>query len=183
MNSKPKKKAGNVYLFQYGSNMSSRRLNSAQRLGGAATPIGRARLDGWGIRFDLYSETNKCAVTDIRRSHAEHVWGALFCVPRELVIAPSGRSRMDEIEGAGKGERSNYRRETIYARRGRYLVQAETYVGTAPARHRFNRASPVKQRVSKKYFAYLIKGSRENRLPKSYVAYLKRQAGGSTPTR
>jgi len=50
-------KRRSVRLFQYGSNMDPDRLNSGKRLNEAAEPVGVARLDRWGIRFDLYSET------------------------------------------------------------------------------------------------------------------------------
>jgi hypothetical protein len=43
-----------VFLFQYGSNMSSTRLNSTDRLDGAARKVGPAKLEGWGIRFELF---------------------------------------------------------------------------------------------------------------------------------
>jgi hypothetical protein len=168
----------NVYLFQYGSNMSTKRLNSTNRLEGCAKPIGKARLDGWGIRFDLYSESNDCAVTDIIRSHQEFVWGVLFLVPRELVIARRGeRSRMDVVEGAGLGSLSNYRRATIYVRRGKYLMQAETYLGTSEARRRFEALQPNAQRVSREYFGYVAVGCKSHKLPKSYLAKIKKQAG------
>src|ERR1700681_1911353 len=96
-----------IMLFQYGSNMDTGRLNSARRLGGTAEVVGVGRLKGWGIRFDLYSETNRCAVTDIVRSAREHVEGVLYQVPYRLVVSPRGkRSRMDEIEGARRGRKS-----------------------------------------------------------------------------
>jgi hypothetical protein len=47
-----------VKLFQYGSNMDPDRLNARERLDGAAIAFGVARLEGWGIRFDLYSTVN-----------------------------------------------------------------------------------------------------------------------------
>jgi hypothetical protein len=55
----------NILLFQYGSNMEPDRLNSPDRLGGAARVLGVASLAGWGIRFDLYSKSYHCGVTDI----------------------------------------------------------------------------------------------------------------------
>lgn len=63
------------------------RLNSAERLDGAAEVVGVARLNGWGIRFDLYSESNRCGVTDIIPSTREYVEGILFQVPYSLVVS------------------------------------------------------------------------------------------------
>ena len=154
------------------------RLNSADRLGGAARVIGVARLNHWGIRFDLYSSENECGVTDIVSNAREHVLGVLYEVPYRTVVAPRGqRSPMDKIEGARLGRQSNYKRQRILVRSDGKTVEARTYIGTAPGRKRFLRQSPNERRVSQAYFAYLLSGARQFRLPKPYVAYLRRQAG------
>ncbi len=168
----------NILLFQYGSNMEPGRLNSSDRLAGAAREIGVARLDHQGIRFDLYSANNECGVTDIVSAAREHVLGVLYEVPYRLVVAPKGqRSRMDEIEGARRGRLSNYKRQKILVRRNGEIVEARTYVGTALGRKGFLRHSSDERRVSEDYFNHLLAGARQFRLPKSYVAYLRRQAG------
>ena len=152
------------------------RLNS--RLAGAARAIGVSRLDHRGIRFDLYSTKNEYGVTDIVSAAREHVLGLLYKVPYRLVVAPRGqRSRMDEIEGARFGPRSNYKRQKILVRRNGKNVDARTYVGTALGRKRFLRQSSEDRQVSEGYFRYLLAGARRFKLPKSYVAYLRRQAG------
>src|SRR6266481_6133332 len=88
-----------IILFQFGSNMDPDRLNSDDRLGGAAQVIGVARLKGWGVRFDLYGELAQGGVTDIVQSAKEHIEGVLYKVPYELVVASRGeRSAMDRIE-------------------------------------------------------------------------------------
>jgi hypothetical protein len=167
-----------VFLFQYGSNMEPGRLNSSDRLDGVAREVGVARLDHWGIRFDLYSTSNGCGVTDIVSSAREHVLGVLYEVPYRSVIAPRGqRSPMDKIEGARLGLKSNYKRQKILVQSKGKSVEAYTYVETAPGRKRFLRQSPNERRVSKTYFGYLLSGARQFKLPKSYVAYLRRQAG------
>jgi hypothetical protein len=165
-------------LFQYGSNMSSRRLNEPSRLNGAAISVGSVVLEGWGVRFDLYSERNGCGVADIVPSQDETVYGVLFEVPRELVIAPDGgRSRMDEIEGARAGASGNYARHLVYVLKGDRNFQAYTYIGTEAGRERFSRMTPEARRVSKEYFEHLLVGAKEFGLPDPYVAYLRRQAG------
>jgi hypothetical protein len=71
----------NTFLFQYGSNMEPERLNSSDRLAGAAQVVGVARLDHWGIRFDFFSANNECGVTDIVSAAREHVLGFWeFCI-------------------------------------------------------------------------------------------------------
>jgi len=170
--------AGFELLFQYGSNMSSRRLNEPRRLNGAAIPVGSVVLEGWEVRFDLYSRTNGCGVADIVPAQDETVYGALFEVPRELLIAPAGaRSRMDEIEGARADATGNYARYSVYVLKGDRHFQAYTYVGTEDGRERFSRMAPEARRVSKEYFDHLSVGAKEFGLPDTYVAYLRRQAG------
>lgn len=103
---------GYVKLFQYGSNMNPTRLNAPQRLDGRARGIGVARVDGWGIRFDLYSVTNRCAVTDIIPAKDEYVLGVLYDVPIPFVVARRGKpSRMDKVEGAKADGSGNYKRQ------------------------------------------------------------------------
>jgi hypothetical protein len=168
----------NILLFQYGSNMEPGRLNSLDRLAGVARALGVACLERWGIRFDLYSTSNECGVTDIVPNEREHVLGVLYEVPYRTVVAPRGqRSRMDEIEGARHGRMSNYKRQTTLVRRNGENVEARTYVGTVLGRKRFLRQSTDDRRVSEAYFGHLLAGARRFELPQSYVAYLRRQAG------
>jgi hypothetical protein len=153
-------------------------MNSSNRLAGEAHVIGVARLDHRGIRFDLYSTSNECGVTDIVSSAREHVLGVLYKVPYRSVVAPRGqRSHMDEIEGAGRGRLSNYKRQKILVRKNGETVEARTYVGTALGRKRFLQQSLDERRVCRAYFKYLLAGARRFKLPRSYVSYLRRQAG------
>jgi hypothetical protein len=154
------------------------RLNSPGRLAGVARAIGVACLDHWGIRFDLYSADNEYGVTDIIPAAREKVLGILYEVPYSSVIAPRGqRSPMDIIEGARRGRLGSYKRQKILVRRNGENVEARTYVGTVLGRKKFLRQSSQNRRVSKTYFKYLLAGARRFKLPKSYVAYLRRQAG------
>jgi len=53
-------------VFQYGSNCSATRLNSRERLGGAAIPIGIAEtVEEYQLQFDVWSDGNNCAAADI----------------------------------------------------------------------------------------------------------------------
>src|SRR6476661_1911650 len=148
-----------VKLFQYGSNMDPECLNAPERLDGAAIVCGVARLEGWGIRFDLYSINNRCGVTDIVQSAQEYVLGILYDLPMSLVIAEGQhRSRMDEIEGARPDGNGNYQRISVtVAFQGK--TSALTYVGTRAGRERFAARTPQEQRVSVQYFKYLENGA------------------------
>jgi hypothetical protein len=165
-------------LFQYGSNMDPDRLNAVERLGGAAQVVGSCHLKNWGVRFDLYSETNQCGVTDITPSVRERVEGVLYQVPYRLVIASRGqRSRMDEIEGSGRGSRSNYKREKVMVWRNREKVEARTYIGTVAGRKRFLSRSHKERQVSEAYFKHVLSGARRFNFSERYIVYLRTQAG------
>jgi len=167
-----------IMLFQYGSNMNPDRLNSSKRLDGAAEAVGVARLTGWGIRFDLYSRDNRCGVTNIIPSAREHVDGVLYRVPYRLVVAPRGqRSRMDEIEGARLGKKSNYKQRKVLVLRDGKKIEARTYVGTVAGRSRFLRRSGEDRGVSGDYFGHVLTGAKEFNFSRRYIAYLRAQAG------
>lgn len=167
-----------VKLFQYGSNMDPDRLNDHERLNRAAVVRGVARLDGWGVRFDLYSINNRCGVTDIIQSAQEYVLGILYEVPTGLVIAAhQQRSRMDEIEGARPDGNGNYKRITITVDFQGSKIDAITYVGTHRGKERFAARTQQEQRVSVEYFAHLENGAAKFDFPDNYRKYLKTKAG------
>jgi hypothetical protein len=169
---------GFVKVFQYGSNMNPLRLNAPQRLNGKARSVGVARLEGWGVRFDLYSETNKCGVTDIVEAPGEFVLGVLYEVPISLVSPRAGaRSRMDKIEGTNFEGTGNYRRQRVRVIVGARPVYAVTYVGTTFGRRRFVSKPIAKKQVSQEYFGNIEAGAKAFRLSKGYRAYLREKAG------
>ena len=56
-------------IFQYGSNCDTERLNSPERLAGAAIERGRAQsMDEYEIEFDVWSNGNGCAAADLVQS-------------------------------------------------------------------------------------------------------------------
>lgn len=151
-----------------------------RRLGVEVEAVGVARLDGWGIRFDLYSskKENLCGVTDIIPRDDEYVLGILYEVPFDLVFAPKGQqSKMDEIEGARPNCTGNYRKERVFVSAGKRIVRAVTYIGTRAGRRRFLEKSENERRVSEKYFSHLLAGAKQFNFPDAYIAYLRRQAG------
>ena len=162
-----------VLLFQYGSNMSPGRLNDPNRLNGQASTTSEARLDGWGIRFDLYSTRNDSAVTDIVPAPGEHVIGVLYEVPQDAL------AKMDEIEGVRPDGTGNYQRAIVgpsVVPDGK-TVTAVTYVGTEAGRERF-RNQPAKRRTVKSaYFDHLLDGAHQFNFSAEYFAYLRQQAG------
>jgi AIG2 family protein len=176
---------GYVRVFQYGSNMNQDRLNSPERLNKKAKKPRVARLDGWGIRFDLYSKLNGCGVTDIGKAASEYVLGVLYDVPVCLVVpVAGGRSRMDKFEGAVPDGTGNYERirVTVQEKNG-HKISAITYAGTDTGRGRFNRKRAEERQVSQDYFGHLKIGAELFRFPPDYMEYLKEKAGRLRPVR
>ncbi|MEK9138018.1 MAG: hypothetical protein AAB393_12905, partial [Bacteroidota bacterium] len=91
-----------AFVFQYGSNSSSRRLNSVGRLRGDARSLGLAQTVGqYDLGFTVWSKTNQCAAADLVRAHGRHVWGVLYDIPDYLLSRGTAGSRrsLDAIEG------------------------------------------------------------------------------------
>ena len=162
-----------VLLFQYGSNMDSKRLNSAKRLDGEAEVFGKAKLEGHELLFDLWSVKNHSAAADIKEETGNHVWGVLYRVPCELVIAEQGRgSKMDCIEGAKSDGTGNYTRVQVkFVKGDGTSEEAYTYVGTKTERGKFPKCSDRK--VSGGYLDHILRGAYEHSLPKGYIQEIK----------
>src|SRR5438045_3551831 len=89
-------------VFQYGSNTSSGRLNSDDRLRGDARDLGLVRTQAsFELHFDVWSETNKCAAADIREDSVRQIFGVLYEIPDYLMsrTTSGARKSLDEIEG------------------------------------------------------------------------------------
>jgi Gamma-glutamyl cyclotransferase, AIG2-like len=103
-------------LFQFGSNCSTPELNSAERLAGAAVPIGIGEtVDDYELAFDVWSKKRKCAASDIVATPGSKVWGVLYDIPDNRLrrdTTPPGTRSLDEIEGEG----GNYERRLIRVR-------------------------------------------------------------------
>jgi AIG2 family protein len=175
-----------VLLFQYGSNMSERRLAAAiQRHARFAPPetplglrlVGNARLRGWSFAFDLFSATQESLVADI--IEGDEVWGALYELNRELVVrADGGRSVLDRIEGR-RTERDpeNYALIDVVVDAHGSPQSALVYVGTDEARERCRTYRP-NARPSSEYVRSILEGAAAADLPVHYVQHLKELAEG-----
>jgi gamma-glutamylcyclotransferase len=102
-------------IFQYGSNMSTARLNHSDRLAGDATPKCLAKtIEMYELVFSVWSKTNKCAAADIDKTKSgRDVYGVVYEIPDHLLARETaklhGRRSMDAIEGEG----TNYVRQRI----------------------------------------------------------------------
>src|SRR5438045_1058197 len=91
-----------AYVFQYGSNTSTVRLNSNDRLQGDARPLGAAYTqEDFDLDFDVWSTKNNCAASDIVSGHGRKIWGVLYEIPDYLITSDTSgqRKSLDAIEG------------------------------------------------------------------------------------
>jgi len=153
-------------VFQYGSNMCSARLNSADRLAGDAKALGAAKtVECFDLAFTVWSKTNTCAAADIVPSTAgRKIFGVIYEIPDFLIFRDSakenGRRSMDAIEGEGV----NYIRQSIELERmDGSIVSALTYVVK-------DRRSDIT--TSMHYVQHILDGLKENGLPEEYRQYV-----------
>lgn len=150
-------------IFQYGSNMSTARLNSAERLVGDAKLIGVARtVVPFEFGFTVWSGGNGCAAADlVPTEKGRSIYGVLYEVPDFLLscdtAAARGRKSFDEIEG--EYVRTPVELITIDGSQ----VQAITYL--------------VRERVpdlktSLAYVSHILLGLQEHSMPEDYCQYV-----------
>jgi hypothetical protein len=158
-------------VFQYGSNALTERLNSPERLDGAARPMGLARTsDDYELAFTYNSKGNVCAAADLVHGR-ERIFGVLYDIPDDRVfreLAKKGLKTLDQIEGTG------YQREEIEVELladGR-RVTAITY--TVLDREGNLRTAPH-------YVKHIVDGLRSHGAPPEYVDYVKRRAEANNP--
>lgn len=151
-------------VFQYGSNTSSRRLNSQDRLRGDAQSLGLANTVGqYDLGFTVWSKKNNCAAADLVRARGKHSWGVLYDIPDHLLSRDTaGRRRsLDAIEGC------RYRRRTIRIRKVGALDSSLTV---------WTYTVIQKQQgliTSCKYAAHILAGLREHDAPGVYIDHVR----------
>jgi hypothetical protein len=66
-------------VFQYGSNCTAGRLKGSERLNGHAEDFGLGQtVDDFAITFDVYSQKNSCAASDLLLTPGRKTWGVLY---------------------------------------------------------------------------------------------------------
>ncbi len=160
-------------VFQYGSNMWSKRLNSPCRLNDGAERVDIAcTVNKFELVFDIWSKTNCCAAADIVPGSGRNIWGVLYKIPEHLIDRhKSGcQKSLDEIEG----ECTNYQRVTIDLKlpNGSRKNGVWTYIGK-------DRRKGIQTRCV--YVKHIMCGLRENNVPEDYVEYVKRQIISNNP--
>jgi hypothetical protein len=164
-------------VFQYGSNLSSGRINSDSRLKGDARAISVAYTeDDYELNFSVWSRGNNCAAADIIPGSGINIWGVVYEIPDYLIERSSARERGRKSLDAIEGEGSNYKRVTIRVKRPNGISFEEdiiTYIG-------LKRKSGIC--TSLEYASHIIKGLYEHSIPNEYCDYVKAKIFENNPS-
>jgi hypothetical protein len=155
-----------MLVFQYGSNMSSKRLNGPDRLAGGARRVGIAKTyDPHRLCFPVWSRPNGAAAASISPDpEGLPIFGVLYEIPSSLVYRREAkaykRRSLDAIEAEGK----NYTRKEIdLIHSDGTAISAITYVA--------KKAGPD-LKTSHEYVSHILTGLVENDMPQAYRAYV-----------
>ena len=163
-----------MLVFQYGSNMSSVRLNSEVRLQGEAVPLGLAITeDPFDLDFTVFSPQNGCAAADLTPNGSRRIVGILYEIPEERVLRErsGGLRTLDDVEGEGEA----YVRTTIR------VTRAESERGPEVAATYLVKTPRAGIRTCAAYAHHILAGLREHRAPDEYVAYVKDRITRNNP--
>jgi hypothetical protein len=162
-------------IFQYGSNMSSVRLNSADRLARSAKVVGLAKtIERFDLEFSVWSKANGCGAANIVACPSgQVVYGVVYKLPDFLITRESakahGRRSMDAIEGEG----INYVQQMILVENSECkALNAVTYVAKEPQ---------TGLKTSLPYVTHILTGLDEHRMPPDYKTYVLRQIARNNP--
>lgn len=155
-----------MLVFQYGSNMSSKRLNGPDRLAGGARRVGIAQTcDPYRLCFPVWSRPNGAAAASISPDPGGlPIFGVLYEIPSALVYRkeakPHKRKSLDAIEAEG----TNYiRREIDLIHPDGSAISATTCVA---------KKAGADLKTSSEYVNHILTGLAENDIPKTYRAYV-----------
>jgi hypothetical protein len=149
-------------LFQYGSNCNAERLNSKDRLDGAAIDLGCGEtIEEYSLCFNKLSKLG-WAASDLLRAlgTGRHAWGVLFEIPSDRIhgpVRPDGKKTMEAIEGR------SYEETRIRIRSSAGVeLEATTFTVKSAAR---------KQGLwtSAEYVGHIVCGLRAHNVPEDYV--------------
>jgi hypothetical protein len=141
-------------------------------LNGDAVSLGRADLEGYRLVFDVWSDGNACATSNIIEAPGHTVQGALYEVPDLLMSRLTtrlDRRSFDAIEDNG------YDRRNVSVRRADgSIITAISYTARPADR-------PQRIQTSHIYVQHIITGLRENGADPEYIEGAKRSASQNNP--
>ena len=140
--------------FAYGSNMASSQM--ADRCPGAVC-LGAARLPGYRLAFDAWSNRRGGLVADVLPAPGRNVWGVLWQVTEDHAEA------LDRYEGVAGGQ---YRRDHL---------QVESVAGETLDVFVYVICNPGEDGpTTDAYRDLLLEGAREHRLPPHWVKAIEK---------
>ncbi len=142
-------------VFQYGSNCTAGRLNGPSRLNGGAKDLGRAKtVEDFDIAFDVVSNTNGCAASDLIQTPGRKAWGVLYKLSKD------GLEKLKDIEG------SRYQEKPIRVidENGKKR-KAKTFVVREKERRQGLATSAA-------YVSWIIYGLRDHGVPEEWIAHV-----------
>lgn len=142
-------------VFQYGSNCTAARLNGPTRLNGHAEDQGRAQtVENYDIAFDVYSQTNGCAASDLVPTPGRRAWGVLY------KLSDEDFEKLKKIEGP------RYEPKPIRVRnQAGEEVNATTFL-VKPGEHRTGLATNAA------YVSWIVYGLRDHGVPEEYIGHV-----------
>ena len=144
-------------VFQYGSNCDTGRLNSTDRLAGAARDLGRVQtVENYDIAFNKWSARGGYAAADLikPRRGGRRVWGVLYQLSR------SAFAQLKTIEGP------SYRASRITVEDTRGVRMR----GTTFRVRRMKRRGQVA--TSADYVGHIVHGLRAHGVPEDYIQHV-----------
>jgi hypothetical protein len=151
-------------LFQYGSNCDDQRLNSHERLDGAAkNPVLAETVDEYDLAFDVWSTTNGCAASDLipAPGTGRRATGILYEVPTDRIRG----ERLDRKKTMTMIEGPSYEEHTITVRTTNGEHHAITFLVKEHARR-------PGLWTSSAYVAHIVNGLRAHQAPPAYVQHV-----------
>jgi hypothetical protein len=165
-----------TWLFEYGLEMDSVILNSAERLHGQALLYGPATLRGYEITCEAVgARTGQVVATIVPSSKpGSEVWGVLYRIPRRLLEPPSNEpAQLDKIHAAaspnGLFERISVTVREAY--RGRD-ISCIAYVASPTGRNLFHSLPANRQVADNAYIQQLLETAKKLKLPDTYLQEL-----------
>jgi hypothetical protein len=144
------------FVFQYGSNCTAGRLNGPNRLKGRAKDLGRAKtIKDFDIAFDVVSNTNGCAASDLIQRPGRKAWGVLYRLSKK------GLERLKTKEGPRYEEKPI---RVIGRKRKKH------YATTFVVRERDRREGLA---TSAAYVSWIIYGLRDHGVPEDWIDHVR----------
>ena len=149
-------------VFQYGSNCTRGRLNSPNRLKGHAEVIGPAEtVEDYDIAFDVYSQTNGCAASNLVPTPSRKAWGILY------------RIRDEDMKILADIEGRRYEQATVRVRdRDGNEHEAITFVVKEKERRQGLATGAA-------YVSWIVYGLRDHGVPEDYIQHVLEVAIGT----